>query len=136
MHTYQGGKKKLNLLIQLLKKKHWCQSECLSDDLSSTPPHAGSSGPQRGGAEFDPQGHSSSLALFQLFEAHVQRHLISFGCISRETESDVALGLPADGNRSNHKTADIDPQRLSQLQNRSLLQESIANSPGFTVLSD
>lgn len=27
--------------------------------------------------------------MFQLFEVHVWRHLISFGCFSRETESDM-----------------------------------------------
>lgn len=31
------------------------------------------------------------MVSFQLFEVHVQRHLISFGCISRKTESDYLL---------------------------------------------
>lgn len=97
-------------------KQHWCLSKFFFGDLGSTlhPPPCRF---QRSSARwwFDPQGQSRSLALFQLFEVHVQRHLISFGYFSRETELDVPFRLPADGNRSNHKTADVNPELLIQL---------------------
>lgn len=97
-------------------KQHWCLSKFLCDDLSLPPLHTLVLVVLRpGGAECDLQGHSRSLALFHLFEVHVHRHLISFGCISRETELDVPLRQPADGHHSYRQTADVDPQLLSQL---------------------